>query len=246
MAVAPPTDKVAEILFDSTLRQAFYNHLDSCLMSELLDLWAELEKFFEATDEQEKTNRFVLICKEFMLPNSPNPINHSYDLLAQLRKLYQQVTDQGLSTIPPDSLEPCRVATLDLLAYTCLPVFLSSDIYQDFKDGTVDSTQVGFSRYKAEQFFGMRIEGPLHRCDKCPVNYGHYRRRGFLQRFFSEKKPAKDKPYVPIDPTPRGAPRAHSNGTVSNTTEINRLTTTEGGNPSSEGEGEAMGIFGLV
>ena len=64
-------DQLAEILFDATLREAFYNHLDSCLMAELLDLWIQLENFFELEDERKKVEQFMLICKEFILANSP-------------------------------------------------------------------------------------------------------------------------------------------------------------------------------
>ena len=36
-----------DVLFDSTLREAFHCHLSGCLMAEVLDLWLALNRFFE-------------------------------------------------------------------------------------------------------------------------------------------------------------------------------------------------------
>ena len=60
--------------------------------------------------------------------------------------------------ILPKVFYPLRHSCWDQLLFGCFPPFLESGVYADFLDEVVDSTKVGFSRSKAENFFGMKIE----------------------------------------------------------------------------------------
>jgi Regulator of G protein signaling domain len=149
---------VSDVLCDPALREAFHAHLNSCLMSEILDLYISLEDFFHLDDPDMKLLAYKKMAEEFFLPNSPGLVNHSFNILAQLREVYEEVSKRTISELPGGLLEPVRIATLDLLAYSCLPPFIMSDIYQDFQEEVLDSTKVGLSRQKAERFFGEKIE----------------------------------------------------------------------------------------
>jgi hypothetical protein len=58
-----------------------------------------------------------------------------------------------------------------ILQLTCLPMFLMSDMYQEFRNGVTDTAKTLFSRRKCQQFFGQTIVGPLRRQEILTV-YG--------------------------------------------------------------------------
>ena len=150
--------RLYEVLQDKALRDAFKLFLERSLMSENLQLWDSIEDFYNMITPQERMDQFNHICQTFILPDAPNPVNFSFEVLSTLRRLNQELADEKRLELPSDVLEALRRATWDQLLFTCLPAFAFSDFYGDFLTGSVDSSQLAYSRMKAEDFFGMKIE----------------------------------------------------------------------------------------
>jgi hypothetical protein len=127
-------------------------------MAESLQAWLLIARLLEMEDGEKKVAMFNDICEEFLLPNSPSLLNLQDKLLFSIRELHQQTSTSMIHPIPPALLSQLRTEVWLLLATACLPPFLKSDTYREFKEGRMDSSADAFSRRKAEQFFGEKVE----------------------------------------------------------------------------------------
>jgi len=152
-----------DVLNDENLQSAFHQFLTRAWMAESLQAWLLIVRLLEMEDGEKKVSMFNDICEEFLLPNSPSLLNLQDRLLYSIRDLYDHTSKSAMFPLPPALLSQLRTEVWLLLATACLLPFHKSDTYREFKEGRMDSSADAFSRRKAEQFFGEKIEGPLIR-----------------------------------------------------------------------------------
>uniref|UniRef100_A0A7S4UA84 RGS domain-containing protein n=1 Tax=Paramoeba aestuarina TaxID=180227 RepID=A0A7S4UA84_9EUKA len=173
---------LVQVLSDEALRQTFLDFLRERHTEENLHLWFALEEFNEVRTQEERINVFTQICRTFLLPDCKTPVNYAIAAIQPVRNIYKQLAS-GQFELPADVFRPLRQSCWDQLLFSCFPPFLESGIYADFLSEKLDTSKVGFSRRKAENFFGMKIEGPLRREEVISViNVGIRHKSG--PRFF--------------------------------------------------------------
>ena len=179
---------LVEILGDEKLREVFRYFLSRRWMDEALDVWGKLEQIDHRGNEEEKGRLFLELCKKHFVAGCPNPVNVESDVLQMVLGEFEAVSSSCCSsssysfTSPSYSFCSSEETAEDeplpqekkglskrvmsylksevwlLMASSCLPAFATSEDFTDFLDGKVDSSKGAFSREKAEQFFGCKIE----------------------------------------------------------------------------------------
>ena len=166
-----------EIFEDDNLFDAFYSYSQRNLMSETIDLWRAVEGLDELVFPDEKGRRFKEIAAEYFLRGCRSPVNLNHDLIDRLRHTHLDLQYGSILSPPSDLILDLRKEIWLLMSSSCLPAFLESDVFDSFQRGVMFSSKDEFSRYKAEQFFGHQINGPLQRSDVIEVyQRGLYRR----------------------------------------------------------------------
>ena len=167
MPFAPDTIIVSDledILNDENLLTAFKYFLKRNFMSETLDFWLSVCEL-ECAPENEKSNLFLALGSEFIVSGCPRPVNISYDLIEVLKKSVEDIRSKKDTPIPANALYGAKTEIYYLLASSCLSDFIASDVFLEFENGEVPTSKSEFSRAKAQDFFGMKIVGPLRRVE---------------------------------------------------------------------------------
>lgn len=153
-----------DVLNDENLLSAFKFFLKRNFMSETLDFWTSICEI-EAAPEKEKKGLFLALGQEFISNGCPRPVNISYDLIESLRHSVDEIKSGKPVPLPTSVLYGAKTEIYYLLASSCLSDFLASDIFLEFENGIVPTSKSEFSRAKAQDFFGMKIIGPLRRVE---------------------------------------------------------------------------------
>ncbi len=170
--------KMEEIFEDDNLFDAFYSYSQRNLMSETIDLWKAVESLDNQPTPEERGRRFKEIAAEYFLRGCRSPVNLNHDLIDRLRHTHLDLQYGSIVAPPSDLITDLRKEIWLLMASSCLPAFLDSDVFDSFQNGVLFSSKEEFSRYKAEQFFGSSITGPLQRSEIIEVfQHGMYHRR---------------------------------------------------------------------
>ena len=182
--------KMEEIFEDDNLFDAFYSYSQRNLMSETIDLWKAVEALEELPTPEERGRKFKEIAAEYFLRGCRSPVNLNHDLIDRLRHAHLDLQYGSIAAPPKDLIFDLRKDIWLLMSSSCLPAFLESDVYDSFQNGVLFSTKDEMSRYKAEQFFGHRICGPLKRSEIIEVFQSgmYHRRRDVLGRMLHLKK----------------------------------------------------------
>ena len=166
--------QLEDVIGDENLSSSFLTFLRASYMSVSYELWLEIVKYETVckTDEaRRETYRHVM--KRFFEKGCPDPMSLPKLITHSITKYHADIDDEK-KPLPQHLFNQSKEELWMLLCWTCLPAFQLSEAYKDFETGKVDSEKTGFSRNKAEKFFGQTINGPLTRAE-IVTHYGSSR-----------------------------------------------------------------------
>eukprot|EP00009_Paramoeba_aestuarina_P004114 CAMPEP_0201521038 /NCGR_PEP_ID=MMETSP0161_2-20130828/13902_1 /ASSEMBLY_ACC=CAM_ASM_000251 /TAXON_ID=180227 /ORGANISM="Neoparamoeba aestuarina, Strain SoJaBio B1-5/56/2" /LENGTH=321 /DNA_ID=CAMNT_0047919593 /DNA_START=70 /DNA_END=1032 /DNA_ORIENTATION=- len=174
--------QLEDVIQDVNMSGAFLTFLRASYMSVSYELWMEIVKYETAcVDDESRREVYRAVMERFFVKGCPDPMSLPKLITHSITKWYDKEDKENL---PLDLFCQAKEELWMLLCWTCLPAFQLSEAYKDFESGKVDSVKTGFSRNKAENFFGQSITGPLVRSElvthfgsTTTKSYGEQKRR---------------------------------------------------------------------
>jgi len=157
-----------EIISDDQLRISFLTYLESNYMSVSFELWLDIMKYeVDCRTNEERRILYVQVYKKFFEKGCPSPMSLPMTITKSITQYYQPhyTEPNAPEQLPLQLFEKSKEELWMILVWTCIPSFALSEVYQDIRNGVVDSTKTLQSRKKCEAFFGQEIVGPLQRAE---------------------------------------------------------------------------------
>jgi hypothetical protein len=153
---------LADIMWDEEVLRAFHLYLKRSFMSESLDLYLQLDQvktmILEKQDQKYINAAYTNLWAEFLQENCPRPVNLSFETIQYLCEEEIKIRNLQNDEISFLAIETALIEIWYLIGQSCLPEYIMSGNYQIFLEGKSDTSKTAFSRKKAEQFFGTRID----------------------------------------------------------------------------------------
>src|SRR5258708_6774759 len=130
-----------DIIADQQLSMSFHTYLDANYMAVSYELWLDIINFETAASEQRR-EKFNAIYKKFFEKGCPSPMSLPAFIVKVLTENYvPNYRELKLEPLPLNIYNKAKEELWMLLQWTCIPSFLLSPVYQDFKNGLLDTTK---------------------------------------------------------------------------------------------------------
>jgi hypothetical protein len=163
---------VTEVLHHTDVNKLFVFYLNKNHMKEPFDVYLHIQIMSNLpfSHTRQKTKMFLELCQTFLIRGCPRPLGVPYILVEEAMCIYRDLLVGKISTVPLRFLKQLENETWSLLHSSCLSPFIVSEMYATYKLNLIEDVEKDeFSRSKIEDFFGVRMYGPLHRCEELSL-----------------------------------------------------------------------------